>query len=155
MKILVFSDTHGDSYAIQRALISQPKAEVVIHCGDGADEFQKMKLLFPDKAFYMVKGNNDLGYRLPPTLDLVFEGKRVFVTHGHFFNVKWGLQNLIMAANDRKADIVLFGHTHMTEESYHDGLYVFNPGACYGRRASYGILEITQQGILTNIITFR
>ena len=38
MRILVVSDTHRDQYALEQAVLRQPKAEVVIHLGDGADE---------------------------------------------------------------------------------------------------------------------
>ena len=38
MRILVVSDTHRDQYSLEQAVLRQPKAEVVIHLGDGADE---------------------------------------------------------------------------------------------------------------------
>ncbi|MBQ9673608.1 MAG: metallophosphoesterase [Ruminococcus sp.] len=152
MKILVFSDTHGDKLSMQSAIKSHRDADVVIHCGDGEDDVNSAKLLYPDKAYYNVRGNCDWGSSLDVALELVFEGKKLFVTHGHIYNVKWGKQNLIMAAEERGADIVLYGHTHIPENEYYDGLYVFNPGSCHGYGATYGVIEITEKGILTNIV---
>jgi predicted phosphodiesterase len=34
MKILVFSDTHGDVTKMERAIRSHSDAEVIIHCGE-------------------------------------------------------------------------------------------------------------------------
>lgn len=35
---------------------------------------------------------------------------------------------------------------------YDDGLYVMNPGSLRGAYATYGILDITEAGIVTNIV---
>ena len=50
MRILVVSDSHGNDAALRRALLSQPKAEVVIHLGDGEEELQRARGSFPEKA---------------------------------------------------------------------------------------------------------
>ena len=34
---------------------------------------------------------------------------------------------------------------------YIDGMYVMNPGSCHGYGATYGIIDISDKGILTNI----
>ena len=38
MRILVVSDTHGDMFTLRKAVLSQPQAEVIIHCGDGEEQ---------------------------------------------------------------------------------------------------------------------
>lgn len=151
MKILVFSDTHGDKNTMYRAVMAHSDADVVIHCGDGESEIEYIKTAFPSKAFYNVKGNCDWGSSLDVQLELTLEGKRLLITHGHAYNVKWGRQNLISAALEKKADIVLYGHTHIAENEYVDGMCVMNPGSCCGYGATYGIIEITNKGILANI----
>ena len=75
MRILVVSDTHGNDAGLRRALLAQPKAEVVIHLGDGEDELQRAKRSFPEKMFLAVRGNCDMASSLPP------EGE---YTRGHF-----------------------------------------------------------------------
>ena len=52
----------------------------------------------------------------------------------------------------KKGDILLHGHTHIPETVYRDGLYIMNPGSLRGSYGSYGIIDITPQGIVTNII---
>ena len=51
MRILVVSDTHHDVFSLRTAILRQPKAEVVIHLGDGEEEAAQLKPHFPDKAF--------------------------------------------------------------------------------------------------------
>ena len=112
MRILVVSDTHRDQYSLEQAVLRQPKAEVVIHLGDGADEAEMVKAKFPEKTFLQVRGNCDWGCDLPVEGEITLEGKKLFYTHGHAYNVKYGLYNICCAAREKKADIVLFGHTH-------------------------------------------
>ena len=38
MRILVVSDTHGDAYALEQAILAQSGARVILHLGDGARE---------------------------------------------------------------------------------------------------------------------
>lgn len=59
MRILVVSDTHGDAYALEQAILAQPGARVILHLGDGAREAEDMETRFPDRTFYCVRGNGD------------------------------------------------------------------------------------------------
>ncbi len=152
MRILVVSDTHRDQYALEQAVLRQPKAEVVIHLGDGADEAENVKMKFPGKMFLQVRGNCDWGSTLPPDGEITLEGKRIFYTHGYAYNVKYGLYPVCCAAREKKADIVLFGHTHQAVTDYDNGLYIMNPGSLHGSLGTYGIIDITPAGIVTNII---
>ena len=43
MKILVFSDTHGDVTKMERAIRSHSDAEAIIHCGDGETDVEYVK----------------------------------------------------------------------------------------------------------------
>lgn len=155
MRILVVSDTHHDAYSLRNAILQQPKAEVVIHLGDGADEASEMKLNFPEKMFLQVRGNCDWGSQLPVTGQIVLNGTRIFYTHGYSYNVKYGTYNLCAAARAMNAKIVLYGHTHQPEAVYEDGLYVLNPGSLYGSNGTYGIIDLTEQGIVTNVLKLR
>ena len=152
MRILVTSDTHRDEYALRTAILRQPKAEVVIHLGDGEEEAAMMKANFPEKMFLQVRGNCDWCSKLPSTGNCLVEGVRIFYTHGHVYNVKYGTYDFEQAARENKANIALYGHTHVPETVYRDGLYIMNPGSLRGSYGSYGIIDITPQGIVTNII---
>ena len=152
MRILVVSDTHRDRAALRRAVLAQPSAEVVIHLGDGAEEAEEMKLNFPEKMFLLVRGNCDWGSTLLPEAVAEFAGKRIFYTHGYTYNVKYGIYEAVSAARRSKADVLLFGHTHVPLTEYRDGLFIMNPGSLNGSCGTYGILDLTPAGIVTNIV---
>jgi len=149
MKIIVVSDSHGSYHHLKRIMQLNRDADIVVHCGDSRDELDEIQLEFPDKMYYCVKGNCDWG-ALPLTLDFIVEGVHFFVTHGHMFNVKYGLYELDCAARERGAQVALFGHTHIACDEYNDGVRLFNPGSCgYGK--SFGVIEVKNGQVLSNI----
>lgn len=152
MRVLVVSDTHRDLASFRQAVLRQPQAEVVIHLGDGEEEAREMKLNFPDRMFLQVRGNCDWGSALPTEGLQVLEGKRIFYTHGHVYRVKYGMYEAVAAARGHKADVLLFGHTHVPMTEFSDGLHIMNPGSLHGSGGTYGILDITPAGIVTNIL---
>lgn len=153
MRILVVSDTHGDFHSLKCAVEAQPTAEIIIHCGDGAEQYQFLKDMLSDKTVIGVRGNCDWSSMLPVTELAEVKGKKIFITHGHLYNAKFTTMQLEYAAREQKADILLFGHTHEALTDYNDGLYIMNPGSCSGYYATYGIIDITDKGdIVTNIV---
>ena len=152
MRILVVSDVHGNSRALCQAIESQPTARTVLFLGDGLRQAEDAAQRYPDRTFYMVPGNCDLAATGPFTRQEVFGGKRFFFTHGHKFNVKYGLYTIDLAAREAKADIVLFGHTHTPYQEYADGLYLFNPGSL-GHGGTYGYVDIAGGGIRTAVVS--
>lgn len=152
MRILVFSDTHGDVHTITGIVRQQSTAEIVIHCGDGEEQSQRIKEQFPDKMVIAVKGNCDWGSSLNLVETRTFLGKKLYITHGHMQNVKSTLQNLYYAAAEENADIVLFGHTHSPLRDYIDGMHILNPGSCRGYGATYAFIDMDEKGIFTNIV---
>ena len=155
MRVLVVSDTHGDEWALRRAVEEQPTARVLLHLGDGAREAADIAERFPALTVYGVRGNCDLGCAdVPDRRDEYVEGKHIFMTHGHIYHVKYGLYTLECAARERGANIVLFGHTHTPLTDYADGLHLLNPGSLrYG--GTYGFIDIVRGGIVTNIVHAR
>ena len=133
-----------------------PDAEVIFFLGDGLCDIEPF-VLDRTRAFLAVRGNCD-GYAVlggaivKKTDEINLLGKRVVFTHGDLYGVKYSLDGLKQLAEQRGADLVLFGHTHMPLERYEsdirDGVYFFNPGSRAVSPASYGIINITEQGIL-------
>ena len=153
MRILVLSDIHGDMRSALFAVNAQPNAEVIVFCGDGAEQFEYLKRTIPGKTFIGVRGNCDWSSDLPVTASATAGGKKLFVTHGHMYQAKFTAYNMVCAAREEKADILLYGHTHCAVNEYDDGLYIMNPGSCNGYGASYGYIDITEKGdVVTNIV---
>lgn len=146
MRILVVSDVHGNSRALCQAIENQPTAGTVLFLGDGLRQAEDAAERYPDRTFYMVPGNGDLAATGPFTRQETFGGKHFFFTHGHKYNVKYGLYTLDLAAREVKADIVLFGHTHTPYVEYADGLYLANPGSLHDGRYAY--VDVTPGGIM-------
>ena len=66
------------------------------------------------------------------------------------FNVKYGLGELEHEARERKADVALFGHTHIAHDEYIDGVRLFNPGSL-GFGKSFGVIEVKDGQVISNI----
>lgn len=159
MKILVMSDSHGRRDLVEKCIRRNSSAEVVIHLGDIVQDFFNFRYAFPDKMFLNVKGNGDFCAEEPAVDTAVFEGVKIFFTHGHLYGVNYSLNALKVSARKEGAQICLYGHTHVPYTEYDDGLYVMNPGSlAYPREMSapsYGLIEICPQGIMTNIVEFK
>ncbi len=151
MRIVVASDSHKDYYSLQKAVMSQPTADVVIFCGDGEDDIDTLEMKFPEKMIIAVKGNTDWCSEKRYSEEIELEGKNLFITHGHLFGVKHDYSQIINQAHSLEADILLFGHTHVPYTDYDNGMYILNPGSI-GYSGTYGIIDITKAGIVTNII---
>lgn len=149
MRLIVFSDTHGDINQVKRIAEMHPEADKYIFLGDGEDTV-KAFLSTQSRPFISVRGNCDFYSKTPYSTVFECEGKRIACTHGHLFGVKSSLVRIKEFALANKADILLFGHTHVAHEEYDDGLYILNPGSAARPRfgnPSYGIVDITPSGI--------
>lgn len=151
MRILVISDVHGNSRAVERALDSQPHAHTVLFLGDGLRQVEDAAQRHPERTFYLVPGNCDMGATLPLTREETLGGKRFFFTHGHRYEVKYGLYKLDLAARQAGADIALFGHTHTPYQEYADGLHLLNPGSL-GQEGRYAYVDVERNGLLTVLL---
>lgn len=153
MRLLIVSDTHRDYNSLNNALMAQPRAEVIIHLGDGADDVDLIKPKYPNKMFIQVKGNCDFNSDLPLYKEFYIENKKFFITHGHMYNAKFDINQMYMAAREKISDILLFGHTHFPFETYEENLHIMNPGSLAGSNGTYGIIDIEKNGIVKNIIS--
>lgn len=153
MKIIAVSDTHGRFNAMEKVLKKHPDAAIVVHCGDSQSDIEDIKHQYPDHTYIAVKGNCDFCNAYKDVEEFDAQGVRFMVTHGHRFGVKWGLGELRRAAEERGVQAVIFGHTHITHNSYDNGMHFINPGACAGMRATYAVIEVKNGQILANIAT--
>jgi putative phosphoesterase len=157
MRIVVISDTHKKYLNLEYIISKENKADLFIHLGDGENEASQFAEVLKDK-FIFVRGNNDFASIYPSEGEIIAEGKRIFFTHGHNYQVKYGFDRIIAKAKSNKADILLFGHTHQAMRDYQDGLYIMNPGSAglYSQGApSYGVVEISRAGVVLTIVNFK
>ncbi len=153
MRIVVISDAHGKVTPVETA-IERSRPDVVIFLGDGLHALSDLPDIYPAIQFYFVKGNCDFDDAKETDM-LRFGGKTIFFTHGHLYHVKLTLEELKAAARQKKADIVLFGHTHVSLQLYEDGVYYLNPGSCAlpnNGKPSYGFVDIIGNNVVTNIV---
>ena len=147
MRIVVFSDSHGDRYSMHEALQNEPTAEYVYFLGDGYREFEELQCANEGKfGFVKVRGNCDLGCDFPTRDIRTINDCKIYATHGYMEHVKYGIYDLEYEARNEKCSLVLFGHTHEKLNTYRDGIYFFNPGSL--RDWNYGVVDITDNGII-------
>jgi putative phosphoesterase len=147
MKILVISDTHGDINKAEEAVRLNKEIGLIIHLGDYFRDAQKLSSIFPNIPIEYIYGNSDFMINDVPAEKLLeINGKRIFITHGHRYSVKWDYDKLYKKAEEMNADILLFGHTHIPDLVEKGSLYVVNPGSTSDPREdsdeSYAIIEI-------------
>ena len=128
MLIGLISDTHG--LVRPEIFTALAGAELLLHAGDvGEGVLDELRALAPVRAVY---GNTD-GPGTPelePSLDLVLEGVRVHVSHGHELGAPTP-ERLVGAYG---ADVIVYGHTHRQLLVRVGEQWVVNPGAAGPRR---------------------
>ena len=135
MKILIVSDTHRRDGNLREIIEKQSPFDMLIHLGDteGSEAYFKEWVNNDNCVIRVVRGNNDF-------------------FHGHMYGVSFELETIKEEARARKADIVMFGHTHKPHLEYcEDGLVVLNPGSLSyprqdGRKPSYMLMELDRNG---------
>ena len=157
MKLLILSDSHTDMPPMAAA-VEHERPDAIVHLGDHFTDARGLHFQFPDIPLYAVMGNTDFRGDGDMELYLPFEGKRMFMTHGHFYSVKTGLSQVEQKGISLGADITLFGHTHVPYLNWHNGMWLMNPGSVSrgGRRymaqaPTYGVIEITGDEITCDI----
>lgn len=133
MRVIICSDSHGRGDLLQAAVDRYP-ADVLIHLGDHCADVHKIKL--PEgMQIYSVCGNCDVG-GAPTEQCIELEGKKIFLTHGHRYHVKSGLNMLCARADALGAHLCLYGHTHLPGYEFFARSIILNPGALCGNRTN-------------------
>lgn len=159
MKILVFSDTHGDISKAVKVIKEAKNIDLIIHLGDYSSDAQKLAFDFPEIPVEYIGGNCDFMDGDVPTEKLLeCNGKVIFLTHGHRYSVKWNYNKLSYKAEETSADLLLFGHTHIPYLCVQKNCYLLNPGSISSPRGggdeSYAVIEINSHGIKPEILRY-
>lgn len=145
MKILIVSDTHGRHAGIEAAVEREKPFEMLIHLGD-AEGYEDYIEDLAGCPIEIVSGNSDYFSPLPQEKELLVDGMRILITHGHYYFVSIGYDEIRREGISRQMDIVMFGHTHRPVVLEEDGITVLNPGSLSyprqsGRQRSYIVME--------------
>ena len=152
MKILVFSDSHGELRYMEKAVFDE-SPDIIIHLGDKIRDSEKLQEKFCRIPFISVPGNCDMGSILQPIRIEEISGVRFFITHGHIHAVKMGMLRYRLAAEEAGVQVALYGHTHVAAYEKAGDIHMMNPGAAGGGYPSYGVVEIdTCGGISCRIV---
>ena len=156
MKILIVSDTHRQNGNLCKVLaMVGDYIDMLIHLGDVEEDVRRLRAIDPDLPIRNVRGNCDFGSR-SKAVDILTLGKaKILFCHGHTMFVGAGTDTLEAAAREAGCCVALYGHTHISDCRYKDGLYLMNPGSPAQPRdgkKSYGIIDITDTGILPYVV---
>ncbi len=153
MRIGLISDTHEFLDAAYKAMEAMGPVDLLIHAGDHYRDAAKIAAAI-NVPMHAVVGNCDPRADGPGEKVLEVGGVVLYITHGHRHNVKISTQSLCARAVELKADVAIYGHTHVPEcgrilvagHYKGEGLLLINPGSISiprgGGGNSYGILEI-------------
>ena len=149
MRVGVFSDSHGDSQALDELLEKMGHLDAACFLGDvarDAEYLQSRLAAMPGQPdFYAVRGNNDYysTCQLPWELLIELGGVRIYMTHGHRLVSD---MSLVYKAQEHGASVAMFGHTHVPYCAVEQGVLLLNPGSagnyCRGGSARASVLEI-------------
>lgn len=142
MRILVFSDSHKQTDACAMVIERIIDVDMVLHAGDHASDCMELEKMFPDIEFKYVAGNCDFT-SAPSDMTIDVQGKRIFLTHGHDYAVKYDFDyyTVINKGAEENADLVVFGHTHVPVCDFSKSPAILNPGSIK-HSGTYGVIEI-------------
>lgn len=155
MKIIAFSDSHGRAGVLEDIVEKNPDIMHFFFLGDGVRDTETLPLLWPQKHFYTLSGNCDYFSDSPCEATVTVNGTRIFFCHGHTLNVRGGTAELVRRALLENASLVLYGHTHISNVDFHNGICLVNPGSVAASRVgknSYAVIEIDKSGAKPTIV---
>ena len=149
-RIMIVSDSYRKHGNLAEAIYNEGSLDMLIHLGDIEGEEDIIQELAGCETI-MVPGNNDFFSPLPRELEIDIAGRKVLLTHGHYYMVSLDLQTLREECISRGVNIVMFGHTHRPLIQVEDDITFINPGSIYyprqqDKRCTYIMLEIDDNG---------
>lgn len=152
MKIIVLSDTHGNLPPALKAISDIGSIDLILHLGDNVEDAKTISD-GTGVQYRAVRGNRDWHSDAPYLAFWELEGIKIMALHGHLEDISRNepeeerqakFRKLADKAKRGNAGIVLYGHDHLAEKFYVEGILFFNPGEMvYGaQRFTCGVLEI-------------
>lgn len=143
-EIIVASDTHGRGDLLGELEKAYPRADLHLHCGD----LESYPRQYPRWTF--VRGNNDYyadSGDMPDVRVISIGGHRIMMCHSHTFGYyRSRTKQMVETAKHNRCDILLYGHTHVSDVHEEDGVLMINPGSLRlprdGKSPSYARIVI-------------
>lgn len=150
IKAVIISDSHGQLENVETVLKKEGRLDMVIHLGDIVGQDDELRRMC-DCPVIVVKGNCDFYSENAKEEVFSLENNKIFATHGHFYGVDFGIENLSYAAEARECNIAMYGHTHVPDIGYRGSVTIVNPGSVSrprqtNRKPTYGLLTIDNSG---------
>ena len=175
-KLLVVSDSHGKPWILKSILYNFGKeCDALFFCGDGMPDLisvleeayldPELMSVIPEVIFF-VHGNGDNStiplltnernlIQVPVELKAAVSGKKIFMTHGHSYNVYFGTKDLALSGEKKGADLIFYGHTHFpaVQKKKIPGkeTVILNPGSCSlprgGAPNSFALVSLGNEGV--------
>ena len=134
-KLLIVSDNHFNNIdKITNKFIDE--CDLLIHVGDSQFKYYDTQL---QNYHVKVTGNNDFGREFLSDAVLNIGVHKLYITHGHYDNVNFGLNDLVKKAKQNECNIAIFGHTHIPTNTYIDDVLCLNPGSTDFPRGGFKI----------------
>jgi len=144
MKILIFSDVHGRKDRLEGILKEHSDADYRLSLGDTELNNNYLK----SRDIIGVKGNYPFDPGVGYDYTLKLKEFNLFLTHGHKYQIKFGLDTLYYKMLEEEARFCFHGHTHVIRFDDIEDRYIINPGAVNHPRgkepASYLIMTINE-----------
>lgn len=135
----MLSDVHSAQSRLTRVInLYGNTINGIIFAGDGLLRVLSSKKEYP---VYAVRGNVDEPL-IPTELEFELDHLKIFLTHGHKYQVKQSLQLIKTRAFLPQYDLLIFGHTHKAYKEKFLSTTFFNPGSLMND--SYGMLYIEE-----------
>lgn len=123
-RVLILSDSHGLTNELME-IKQRHNLEHIIHCGDS-----ELSIHAPELTDSInVRGNCDYIEPFPEEEMIKIGDLSLFITHGHLYKVKKNLTTLEYKAEEKGANVVCFGHTHVAMANNIGGVLFINPGS--------------------------
>lgn len=139
-----------------REAIKKQAVDIILFTGDHIrDGLLLAKQL--NIPVYGVAGNCDSSEAGEKEQVIELCGRKFFLTHGHRWGVKRGLQSLYYRTQEVGAQVAVFGHTHIPFCQKIDDIWMINPGSpTYPRglsnRGTYAIISIEDNELYPSVL---
>lgn len=143
-RIGVVSDSHGNLEQLRQIVALSGEVDLWLHAGDHLRDARWLAG-WCGVPVVAVAGNCDRPSDGKVDEFIELEGMLIWLTHGHRQHVKTDRSELLWWAEQYGADIVVYGHTHRSENRVHNSALIFNPGSLAHPRdtgPSWGLLTL-------------